>query len=195
MDRPAAAPPGLPDVRTVTALGPPGTGGPWAIELSPSALASITHEVAVGGRDLETGGILLGHETATAAVIDIAGGPGAHAVRGPRNFSRDLQHATDLADQAWHESRAIWLGDWHTHPQSAPVPSDVDLASYARHLSDPDLGFTRFVSLIVGLLDDPALDYPSRPTAHPPQPVIAAWVVDARGALPSRLTVTEENRR
>ncbi|WP_432279043.1 hypothetical protein [Nocardia brasiliensis] len=41
------------------------------------------------------------------------------------------------------------MGEWHTHPACAPVPSTRDLATYKALSTDPDLDFAHgFVALI-----------------------------------------------
>ncbi len=146
--------------------------------MSAEVLSAILQEAARGG-ELETGGILLGREMAPAAEtrIDMAGGPGPLAARGPRSFSRDLGHAQQLAAEAWRESGALWVGDWHTHPDSEPVPSPVDLRSYAAHLADPELDFQRFVSIVVGC-------------AHGVPQSIAAWLISDGRVEQAQLLVT-----
>jgi integrative and conjugative element protein (TIGR02256 family) len=149
----------------------------WAVSIPISVLQSVLAMAVDGGYELETGGILLGHddEGAGATRVTTAGDPGPAAVRQPRYFSRDRYHAQQLADAAWEQDGSQWVGEWHTHPLGRPVPSLVDHGSYLRHVLDPELGFLRFVSLIVVL-------GPQRPT------LVAAWVTDARGTSPARLS-------
>lgn len=172
------------------------------VEITTAALDTIRNEVHLGGTDLETGGILLGHEHATGCCIIVAGGPGPNAIRTPLSFSRDLTYAQALADAAWDEHRAVWLGEWHTHPAVPPVPSDTDMASYDTHLADPELGFARFISVIIGLVpgwvsdggqaaatdhqpegpaEDRPVSYDGR-ASNGVAPVAVAWVVDHSGA-------------
>lgn len=158
------------------------------VELSRGALLTIKAEVGRGGRVLETGGILLGHEPDGITRVTVAGDPGPNAVRQPLRFSRDLDHAERLAEQAWRESQAVWLGEWHTHPGGSPVLSDIDMASYGRHLSDPDLAFSRFVSLIVAL---PTADIDPSET-QVGQAVLVAWLVEPDGARAAQLSIFEE---
>lgn len=118
--------------------------------IAASALEAIRAEVTGGHPDLETGGILLGHHPTdvTSRRIVVAGDPGANAIHEPRRFHRDTAHARALADAAWRRRRAIWIGEWHTHPGGGLRPSEGDMRSYLTHLYDPDLGFDEFLSLI-----------------------------------------------
>lgn len=121
------------------------------ITINADAWATVLHEVASANDGLETGGILLGHDNGDTITITSAGSPGPNAHRTPDRFLRDLNHANQLAADAWERDRSQWVGEWHTHPHSPPVPSEIDLDSYATHLRDPDLGFMRFISVIIGL--------------------------------------------
>lgn len=170
-----------------------------AVLITEEALAMIEQHVRVSGTESETGGILLGHETAAGCHVSVAGGPGPQAVRTPASFNRDLAHAEELAEQAWLEQRAVWVGEWHTHVHVDPVPSDTDLSSYLRHLDDPDLGFDRFISIIIGPVGQPgssgrraADPVVTSPVHHPARhltPAIVAWIVESRTAtaVPLRL--------
>ena len=151
--------------------GPNQLAAAWRIRIPVPEWSGILVEASRGRGLLETGGILLSRESPKGRVIDIdvAGGPGPNAKHGQRSFSRDLAHAKQLADQAWRETGAIWVGEWHTHPVGPPVPSATDVASYARHLADADLGFDRFISIVVACRA-------GRPASA------AGWLVDGSGA-------------
>ncbi len=99
----------------------------------------------------ETGGILFGRGPDKHGVVQVerAGDPGPKARREPRFFLRDLQHAQRLAEEAWGDSKAIWVGEWHTHVRGDSRPSATDLATYASLLAAADLHFDVFVSIIV----------------------------------------------
>lgn len=164
----------------------------FTIEIHPEALATISEQVRSGGTDLETGGILLGHNHHDHCTIHVAGAPGPNAVRHARAFSRDRAYAEKLADAAWSEHRAAWVGEWHTHPEGLTTPSEIDLASYLTHLNDPDLGFDYFISLIIALV--PQVEPPGQEhqqTAGVPA-VMTAWVVRADSVEPARLATTQE---
>lgn len=137
----------LPDLRgPVTAP----AGGIRQVQLSAAAAATVRCEAARSQDGNETGGILLGQlHGGGIAEVRCAGGPGPVAVRQPTFFLRDLDHAQHLADEAFTRDGCVWIGEWHTHPATAPTPSDRDLATYARLLADPELSFEAFVSIIV----------------------------------------------
>ena len=148
-----------------------------SISITARAWTSIGREIAAVGQDgLETGGILLGHDDGTNFRITGAGDPGPHAVRTADRFLRDREHAQRIATDSWEADRAQWVGEWHTHPNTAPVPSVIDLTSYMNHLADGELGFTRFVSIIIG-------------AATPGQTTAATWVItpDKATLVPLRL--------
>lgn len=118
------------------------------VHFSGDALQSITREIQAGGDELETGGILLGHNRGGDVLVTVAGGPGPKAVRRPGYFLRDRDHAQQLADAAWVNDASQWIGDWHTHPHGPSHPSSLDLRSVAQILSDPELGFSTFLTVI-----------------------------------------------
>lgn len=164
------------DLRVVTGANLQG----WAVVLPRSVLQGMLSEAAAGGSALETGGILLGHDEEPEGTTRLtgAGAPGPLAVREPRFFLRDLEHARMLAAKAWEHDRSQWVGEWHTHPLGRPVPSDLDLRSYATHVHDPELGFRRFISVIV------TWDVTGKWT-------LGAWVVDGVAARGAAIEVVE----
>lgn len=101
---------------------------------------------------------------AAALARTAAGDAGPEAVRRPDFFLRDLAHAKELAERAWQSSRAVWVGEWHTHPMGGPQPSQTDLQTYARLLSMGDLNFEVFVSIIV--VPDPRVGW-DEPSIEP----------------------------
>lgn len=149
------------------------------VSISGDALRTISLEVAAGGVELETGGILLGLRSAGRIHITVAGEPGPAAQRAPTRFLRDRVHADRLAENAWIDHRADWIGEWHTHPNVSPEPSVIDYESYVRHLADPDLNFDKFVAIIVAVT-----------SALPP--VIVCWVIGPSSVTPVELEIEQE---
>jgi integrative and conjugative element protein (TIGR02256 family) len=121
------------------------------VDITPTARDSILRLATESADGRETGGILLGRRAHASGVVcvEIVGDPGPAADRRPTFFSRDLAHANALAQDAWQRSRAVWVGEWHTHPAGGPQPSARDLATYAGLLAASALAFEVFVSIIV----------------------------------------------
>lgn len=145
------------------------------VRLSAAAWETIVNEVSAANDGLETGGILLGRQHDDYIEVTVAGDPGPNAKQEPTRFLRDLGHARTLAESAWTTDQSQWIGEWHTHPNTEPLPSPIDLDSYARHLEDPDLGFTHFTSVIIGIVDA--------------QPAVAAWVISPGAATLTPLII------
>jgi integrative and conjugative element protein (TIGR02256 family) len=134
----------------------------------------IDAELARAPDGVETGGILLGGTLPDLTVeIRHAGGPGPAAVQSPTFFLRDLRHAQDLADTAFHQDGSVWKGEWHTHPTSPPAPSQQDLDTYTTLLADDELDFDEVISIIVGRAPGQ-----SPPAAEPEGWIAAAWSYD-----------------
>ncbi|WP_158296575.1 Mov34/MPN/PAD-1 family protein [Nocardioides albidus] len=142
------------------------------------AWEAIRSEVAAAPDDLETGGILLGKDTNGGVTISVAGDPGPNAVHEPTRFLRDLNHAQRVAAAGWEHDQSVWVGEWHTHPRSNPVPSPIDIDSYLRHLADDELEFDCFISIIVSPSYEPA--------------VAACWVVTRDAATLTPLTIESD---
>ncbi len=151
------------------------------VTIASSAFEAIRTEVMNSCPDLETGGILLGRPATRSAElhVTVAGDPGPTAVHEPRRFLRDPIHAQTLADRAWRDHGAVWVGEWHTHPAAGLLPSDIDLRSYLRHLDDPELGFEEFVSLIVAGTEA--------------GPGVVAWILNRTELAEAHLEVTSDD--
>jgi len=121
-----------------------------SIELDAEVSDAIKEMARESEDGRETGGIVLGRGPDGAGVVHVecAGDPGPKARREPGFFLRDLERAQELADAAWAENKAIWVGEWHTHVHGDPRPSPTDLATYAGHLAVAELEFEVFVSII-----------------------------------------------
>jgi proteasome lid subunit RPN8/RPN11 len=108
-----------------------------------------------GARRVEIGGLLFGEDLCddTFRIADLTvqrtGGTRAHFVRDPE------QHATQLASFFDHSGRDYtrfnYLGEWHSHPSFPPTPSPIDVAEMSRLITDPAVGASFVVLLIVRL--------------------------------------------
>ncbi|MEU8633241.1 Mov34/MPN/PAD-1 family protein [Amycolatopsis sp. NPDC048633] len=151
------------------------------VQLTDCAARTIAREVDAAGDGRETGGILLGNINADGvADVRYAGDPGPAAVRTQAFFLRDRAHAQRLADTAFATDGSIWIGEWHTHPSTEPVPSRTDVDTYLTLLTDPELQFTVIVSIIIGSL----------PPRRTPEIGMIAWActLSSITAIPIQLT-------
>jgi len=73
----------------------------------------------------------------------------ATAVRETALFRQDVAHVQAAADLAYRTGGSIWLSEWHAHPASLSRPSQLDLTSYRRMLSDSALAFTFLLAMMV----------------------------------------------
>lgn len=139
----------------------------------------IITESAASLDGTETGGLLLGSAESGQIEIRHAGGPGPAARRTPATFDRDLNHAQQIAADAWEEDRSEWVGEWHTHPHGPLEPSGRDMHSYQTHLRDPDLGFSQFICIIAGAPRDGST-------------ALTAWIVHPGFLQPATLVLDDE---
>lgn len=166
----AAAAPGLSDLRCRSVT--------RRVEISTEAQETIWALAVESVDGRETGGILLGRgpDQHGTVLVEQAGDPGPNAQRRPDFFLRDLEHAQKLAAASWDARRAVWVGEWHTHPAGDPRPSRRDVRTYAGLLSAAELAFEIVVSIIV--IPNPELGWE--------RPALATWTftADARTPLP-----------
>jgi integrative and conjugative element protein (TIGR02256 family) len=146
------------------------------VEISTEAEETIRALAAESVDGRETGGILLGRGPGRHGTVRVeqAGDPGPNAQRRPDFFLRDLEHAQQLAAAAWEARRAVWVGEWHTHPAGDPRPSQRDMRTYAGLLSAAELAFEVVVSIIV--MPDAELGWE--------RPALATWIFTADPTTP-----------
>ena len=106
------------------------------VEITDRALASMQRHVQNNSEDAEAGGVLLGRLVACTqdVVIDEVTEPVAEDRRGRFFFWRSKPAAQRRVDDVWAASRGTrnYLGEWHTHPEDAPFPSQVDQSDWAK---------------------------------------------------------------
>ncbi len=105
-------------------------------------------------RDVEAGGVLLGRYVVGCedVIVDEVTVP----MRGDRctstTFYRDARRHQEVIDARWDASRGTcqYLGEWHTHPEAIPAPSDADLADWRRRLRNDQFDSDSLLFVIVG---------------------------------------------
>ncbi len=100
---------------------------------------------------LETGGILLGRysDNHDMAVVLKASFPPTDSGSGKNWFLRGVTGLQQLIDKLW-KSNNFYLGEWHYHPDGAPVVSQDDIAAISKIATDPQYKCPEPILLIIG---------------------------------------------
>ncbi|MBI2765454.1 MAG: Mov34/MPN/PAD-1 family protein [Chloroflexi bacterium] len=101
---------------------------------------------------LEAGGILIGRVIRGSGdvVVDVITVPGPRDERRRTAFvRRDSSHQAAL-DAAWATSGATkgYLGEWHSHPERVPRPSDIDAAGWMQRTAEAPIAGTLFFAIV-----------------------------------------------
>ncbi|ACU95064.1 hypothetical protein Ccur_13890 [Cryptobacterium curtum DSM 15641] len=119
-----------------------------------SVVEEISNLIASKGFDSESGGILLGKQVLGTQHFEVtlASKPSAFDVSRRFSFLRRMSPANKLINSAWRKSKGTvnYLGEWHTHNESKPVPSKTDKSLMLQVVEDSSCPFTRAFMLIIG---------------------------------------------
>jgi integrative and conjugative element protein (TIGR02256 family) len=113
----------------------------------------LKHELR--GRSHEIGGVLVGEhvENETFRIVDISvqlsGGTAAHFVRDPVHHRAFLDRFFRQTGRDYE--RFNYIGEWHSHPTFAPLPSGEDCQTMLDLVRDPAVG-VNFAVLIIARL-------------------------------------------
>lgn len=104
--------------------------------------------------DLEAGGLLIGRELigVPSFVVDEVTVPLPGDRRWRYRFDRNDPGHQALLDDRWSASQgtSIYLGDWHTHPEDDPEPSEQDIYNWGRKVREDQVGCSSTFFIIVG---------------------------------------------
>jgi integrative and conjugative element protein (TIGR02256 family) len=88
--------------------------GSAAVEIPLHTLQKI-EALALESRGQETGGILVGHNDGIDVRVSQASDAGPNAQRSASHFLRDTEYCRGFLDQAYSDSGADYVGEWHSH--------------------------------------------------------------------------------
>ena len=133
-------------------------GGGYEVRLSPAAIREMRAESARGlrvrGREIETGGMLLGEidDACRCIWIDAATGPPPDSRLSAWHFDHGTDGVQDIVDHYLASSRQItaFAGLWHTHPDHRALPSSTDLAGMRQLLAPAGPAAPRAIMIILG---------------------------------------------
>ncbi len=125
------------------------------IEISNHALSQMLTYVQNTKRQPEAGGILIGRYIVDSLdiVIDKVTVPMAGDRQERFSFWRDRKRHQQVIDQIWLESEgtSTYLGEWHTHPENIPTPSNTDTKNWLRHLNYDIFSGESLFFIIIGI--------------------------------------------
>lgn len=122
------------------------------VVLAPSVLNTFSNYIQNEGHKPESGGILLGLRRGAHFEVTTATKPTQYDKRSKYHFKRDSMIHADIAAEMWEKSHGhiSYIGEWHTHPVSDPVPSSLDIHEWGKltkNLSNQN----SFVMTIIGI--------------------------------------------
>lgn len=117
---------------------------------SQQALQMFQSEIEVFD-NIETGGVLIGYVDEDIIYVESASNGGPNAIHEEFYFRADPHYVDMFIDIEVANScgKLRYLGEWHTHPQVEPEPSEIDLNSLCE-IAESSFDFC--VLLIVGSL-------------------------------------------
>lgn len=106
----------------------------------------------LGAKAPEAGGILIGYRRGPHLHVVDATAPGPQDRRSRHEFQRLDPSHEQTAHARWMRSQHTldYVGEWHTHPQTYPAPSTLDLGEWTQillHRREP------MIFAILGLAD------------------------------------------
>jgi len=101
------------------------------VHITPEVLETLKERVVRKART-ETGGVLAGYRSDDGDVfITHASDAGPNAVEKSDRFEKDIQFCQQFLNNLLEEygDKAIYLGEWHSHPNENNRPSQMDISS------------------------------------------------------------------
>lgn len=117
------------------------------VEVSDDVVRTIERYSIVGENDREAGGILIGSYRGTHIKIVECTTPLFRDRRSRMLFDRRDEGHQRVALDRWRSSgrTLTFVGEWHTHPESHPSPSNIDRQTWRRVVRKNKAGNTFFL--------------------------------------------------
>ena len=121
------------------------------VEIENKAIKQIqaVFDTSVG---IETGGILIGYYTVKrdkAVITELSETP-SDSKCGVNWFHRGIEGLKKLLVERWKTRDEYYLGEWHIHPFSRPMPSGIDRMQRISISKDKRFNCTEPIMLIIG---------------------------------------------
>ena len=124
----------------------------YTIHISENVL-SILEKFKQNKFQNESGGIILGSVYENNRIyIDKLSLPTKFDKSSRNTFDRDQKIAQIIVDFEYYNSKGeiIYLGEWHTHPEKNPLPSNVDAKMIKQQFKDNKINEDFLILLIQG---------------------------------------------
>lgn len=144
-------------------------GGGRALKIDDEAHERLLAHRQLGRASSEAGGVLLGRRLHGGhLVVDEVSEPQPGDRAGRFTFHRSTDHQR-IIDEAHERSGGTcgYLGEWHTHAERDPRPSEIDIDNWQRHAREDTYDAEELLFVIVG-------------TEH-----VRAWSCDRSGLVAS----------
>jgi integrative and conjugative element protein (TIGR02256 family) len=109
-----------------------------AVKIADGALQDFARFAQTSSSSKEAGGVLIGRHILNSKdiVVDAVTTPLPGDRRTRTSYHRHAAGHQEILDRAWAASRgtSVYLGEWHTHPEPTPSPSQIDLKDWNRRL-------------------------------------------------------------
>ncbi|MCW9050923.1 MAG: Mov34/MPN/PAD-1 family protein [Motiliproteus sp.] len=104
--------------------------------IEPNIIETLYNFRQLDDRASEAGGIIVGEYREEHVRITELSAPGNLDVQKRSRFYRCSPHHQSYAFQCWRDSGGLktWVGEWHTHPEDYPNPSNIDRSSWRKNL-------------------------------------------------------------
>ncbi len=101
---------------------------------------------------IETGGILCGYYVSNSIFIDSVSSPGSRSSQSAIEFEMDEDFMVEFLDTQYSQTsgKNIYVGEWHSHPQVHPLPSEQDIQSMYERIIEWQHG--EIVFIIIGFI-------------------------------------------
>lgn len=126
-----------------------------SISLSKEVISIFKKYIQNDAKKPESGGIITGKIYENLVDILNCSEPSHLDKRSRYNYNRSHKSAQIYINEKFEESggREIYLGEWHTHPEDIPIPSDIDIKSFNKTLNKNKLNSDIHFMIIVGILN------------------------------------------
>lgn len=124
--------------------------GSHQVEL-PYSVINCLFDACMKSRNKETGGILIGCYSSdqVKAYVHLATTPPKGSIQTSNTFYRNNAGLLDVLNKYWAEDK-YYIGEWHYHPGSVPIPSHTDTNQMLQLSKNADLKCPEPILIIVG---------------------------------------------